>query len=131
MEKYKENKNEYLNIFDYYIYICLDKGLAKERRMKTTKVANDYYDEILWPEHIKYCTSYIDLFKYLNEGNKNIVIIDGNKQYEIKDMALSILKWLNVIKTFNSDKKFEETYNNIFSDFENQIQLLEKHFSQI
>ena len=46
-------------------------------------------------------------------------------------MALSILKWLNVIKTFNSDKKFEETYNNIFSDFENQIQLLEKHFSQI
>ena len=131
MEKYKENKNEYLNIFDYYIYICLDKNIAKERRMKTTKVANDYYDEILWPEHIKYCTSYIDLFKYLNESNKNIVIIDGNKQYEIKDMALSILKWLNVIKTFNSDKKFEETYNNIFSDFENQIQLLEKHFSQI
>ena len=52
-------ENIYLNIYDYYIYICLDKIIAKERRMKTTKVANDYYDEILWPEHIKYCSKYI------------------------------------------------------------------------
>ena len=48
MEKNNE-ENIYLNIFDQYIYICLDKIIAKERRMKTTKVANDYYDEILWP----------------------------------------------------------------------------------
>ena len=158
-EKYEEEKDNYLNLFDYYIYICLDKNIAKERRMKTTKVANDYYDEILWPEHIKYCKNYltynrnkffinvylvifkcdiyfiinINFFKYLKENNKNILIIDGNKQYEITQMALSILKWINVSDSFFScsDDKYEDIYSNIFTDFDTQIKLLEKHFSQV
>ena len=132
-EKYEEEKDNYLNLFDYYIYICLDKDIAKERRMKTTKVANDYYDEILWPEHIKYCNSYLDFFKYLKENNKNILIIDGNKQYEITQMALSILKWINVSDSFFScsDCKYEDIYSNIFTDLDTQIKLLEKHFSQV
>ena len=69
-EIYKEETDNYLNIFDYYIYICLDKNIAKGRRMKTTKVPNDYYDEILWPEYIKYSNKYIDFFKYLKEKIK-------------------------------------------------------------
>ena len=129
-EKYKEEVNNYLNIFDYYIYICLDKAIAKERRMKTTKVGNDYYDEILWPEHIKYCTKYIQFFKYLKENNKNILIIDGNKLYGIKDMALCILKWINIIEKLENDE-LNKLYNNLFTDFNIQMNLLEKHFSQI
>ena len=129
-EKYKEEVNNYLNIFDYYIYICLDKAIAKERRMKTTKVGNDYYDEILWPEHIKYCTKYINYFKYLKENNKNILIIDGNKLYGIKDMALCILKWINFIEKLENDE-LNKLYNNLFTDFNIQMNLLEKHFSQI
>ena len=129
-EKYKEEVNNYLNIFDYYIYICLDKAIAKERRMKTTKVGNDYYDEILWPEHIKYCTKYIQFFKYLKENNKNILIIDGNKLYGIKDMALCIFKWINFIEKLENDE-LNKLYNNLFTDFNIQMNLLEKHFSQI
>ena len=129
-EKYKEEVNNYLNIFDYYIYICLDKAIAKERRMKTTKVGNDYYDEILWPEHIKYCTKYIQFFKYLKENNKNALIIDGNKLYGIKDMALCILKWINIIEKLENDE-LNKLYNNLFTDFNIQMNLLEKHFSQI
>ena len=129
-EKYKEEVNNYLNIFDYYIYIYLDKAIAKERRMKTTKVGNDYYDEILWPEHIKYCTKYIQFFKYLKENNKNILIIDGNKLYGIKDMALCILKWINIIEKLENDE-LNKLYNNLFTDFNIQMNLLEKHFSQI
>ena len=126
-EKYKEEVNNYLNIFDYYIYICLDKIIAKERRMKTTKVCNDYYDEILWPEHIRYCSKYIQFFKYLKKNNKNILIIDGNKLYGIKDMALCILKWVKIIEKLEN----YELYNNLFTDFNVQMNLLEKHFSQI
>ena len=127
-EKYKEEVNNYLNIFDYYIYICLDKAIAKERRMKTTKVGNDYYDEILWPEHIKYCTKYIQFFKYLKENNKNILIIDGNKLYGIKDMALCILKWINIIEKLENDE-LNKLYNNLFTDFNIQMNLLETFFS--
>ena len=113
-EKYKKEINDYLNIFDYYIFICLDKNIAKKRRMKTTKVANDYYDEILWPEHIKYCKKYIDFFKYLKENNRNILIIDGSKEYDIQEMALSILKWINVINSsFSSEEKYEDIYNEL------------------
>ena len=127
MEK-NNDENIYLNIFDYYIYICLDKIIAKERRIKTTKVANDYYDEILWPEHIKYCSKYINFFKYLKENNKKFLIIDGNKQYDIKDMAICILKWIN----FNInliDIKINEIYEKMFVNLEEQIKLLEKHFA--
>ena len=129
-EKYKEEKNNYLNLFDYYIYICLDKKIAKERRMKTTRVANDYYDEILWPHHIRYCTEYIQFFEYIKERNKNILIIDGNKEYEIKLMALCILKWLNVIISFTSNSNGNELYKKLFTDYGSQINLLKKHFSQ-
>ena len=131
-EKYKEETDDYLNIFDYYIYICLDKNIAKERRMKTTKVANDYYDETLWPEHIKYCNKYVDFFKYLKEKNKNILIIDGNKEYNIQKMALSILKWLNALNSFSSSVvKFEDIYSELFTNIYKQMNLLEEHFSQI
>ena len=131
-EKYKNEVNDYLNIFDYYIYICLDKNIAKERRMKTTKVANDYYDEILWPEHIKYCNKYIDFFKYLKENNKNILIIDGNKEFDIKQMALCILKWINALNSsFSTDIKYEDIYGKLFTSFGEQTNLLEKHFSHI
>ena len=124
--------NDYLNIFDYYIYICLDKNIAKERRMKTTKVANDYYDEILWPEHIKYCNKYIEFFKYLKGNNKNILIIDGNKEFDIKQTALCILKWIHVLNpSYLTDIKYEDIYDKLFLNFEEQVKLLEKHFSQI
>ena len=129
-DKYNTETNNYLNIFDYYIYICLNKNIAKERRMKTTRVANDYYDEILWPEHIKYCKQYIDFFKYMKGNNKNILIIDGNKEFEIYRMALSILKWINALDSFFADSKTEDICNKMFTDFNTQINLLEKHFSQ-
>ena len=129
MEKNNE-ENIYLNIFDYCIYICLDKIIAKERRMKTTKVASDYYDEILWPEHIKYCSKYINFFKYLKENNKKFLIIDGNKKYEIKDMAICILKWINFDINL-IDIKLNDIYEKMFVNLEEQIKLLEKHFAQI
>ena len=127
-EKYKAEVNNYLNILDYYIYICLDKSIAKERRMKTTKVGNDYYDEILWPEHIKYCTKYIQFFKYLKENNKNILIIDGNKQYDSKKVAICILKWIKVLK--NCDNDCNSLYNILFTPIEDQLNLLKKNFNK-
>ena len=120
------DKNKYLNLFDYYIYICLDKKIAKERRMNTSTVYNDYYDYILWPEHIKYCSKYIDFFKVQNNNNKNILIIDGNKQYKPKFVAVSILKWINVFKSCKIS--YNEIYNQLFVSFDKQLALLEKNF---
>ena len=57
-------ENEYLNLFDIFIFISLDKSIAKMRRMKTTRVPDDYYEDILWPEYIKNCSKYIDYFIY-------------------------------------------------------------------
>ena len=75
-------KSDYLDLFDYYIYICLDKSIAKARRMKTTRVPPDYYDFILWPEHIKNCSEYVKFFEDKKKDNKSFLIIDGNKQYD-------------------------------------------------
>ena len=119
---------DYLNLFDYYIYICLDKKIAKERRMKTTRVPEDYYEFILWPEHIKYCSKYVNFFKNQKNNNKNILIIDGNKEYNPVVVAICILKWVNAIK--NIDIKYNEIYNCLFTSFDNQFNLIEKHFSK-
>ena len=119
---------DYLNLFDYYIYICLDKKIAKERRMKTTRVPEDYYEFILWPEHIKYCSKYVNFFKNQKNNNKNILIIDGNKEYNPVVIAICILKWVNAIK--NIDIKYNEIYNCLFTSFDNQFNLIEKHFSK-
>ena len=37
-------ESNYLNLFDYYIYTCLDKQIAKNRRMKTTRVPPGYFE---------------------------------------------------------------------------------------
>ena len=118
------DQNNYLNLFDYYIYICLDKSIAKERRMKTTRVPEDYYDYILWPEHIKYCSQYVNFFKNKKYSDKNVLIIDGNKEYNPKSVALCILKWMNICKS-SIDKYI---YNSLFIAFDNQLNLLEKNF---
>ena len=121
-----QDKIKYLSLFDYYIYICLDKKIAKERRMNTSTVYNDYYDYILWPEHIKYCSKYIDFFKAQKKNNKKILIIDGNKQYKPIFVAVSILKWINVFKSCKIS--YNEIYNQLFVSFDKQLALLEKNF---
>jgi uridine kinase len=119
-------ENNYLNLYDYYIYISLDKSKAKERRMRTTRVPDDYYECILWPEHIKYCSKYVNFLKNQKYWNKKeILILDGNKEYNNKNVALCILKWMNVY-TNNLDMYF---YNSIFTKFDTQLNLLEKNFN--
>ena len=125
MSNYNDNSN-YLDLFDYYIYICLDKSIAKERRMKTTPVPPDYYDFILWPEHIKYCSEYVTFFKNKKNDDKNILIIDGNKQYDSITVALCILKWINASK--RSDSRCNEIYKRLFTPMDNQLNLLQKNF---
>ena len=118
---------EYLNIFDVLIFIALDKATAKMRRMKTTSVPDDYYEEILWPEYIKNCSKYIDYFNQQKNNNKNVLIIDGNIEYDIKNLAVCILKWMNIIK---DDKLInKEIYNDIFISYEQQIYLIEDSLS--
>jgi len=117
-------QNNYLNLFDYYIYICLNKSIAKERRMRTTRVPEDYYDCILWPEHIKYCSQYVNFFKNKKFSDKNVLIIDGNKEYNEKAVALCILKWMNICKSSIDNY----IYNNLFIAFDAQLNLLEKNF---
>lgn len=122
------DNNNYLNLFDYYIFISLDKKLAKLRRMKTTTVPDDYYEEILWPEYIKNCSSYIEFLSFQKfKNNKNVLIIDGNKQYNPKDMALCILKWINVFK--NNSFVNPEIDKSLFTSFEQQIKLIKKSLS--
>ena len=122
------NEIKYLNIFDYYIFISLDKKIAKIRRMKTTAVPDDYYEEILWPEYIKNCSSYIEFLSFQKfKNNKNVLIIDGNKQYNPKDMALCILKWINVFK--NNSFVNPEIDKSLFTSFEQQIKLIKKSLS--
>ena len=126
MRKQKD-EIEYLNIFDVFIFIALDKSIAKKRRMETTSVPDDYYEEILWPEYIKNCSKYIDYFNQQKNNNKDVLIIDGNKEYDIKCLAICILKWMNII---NDDKiKNKEIYNDIFISYEEQIYLIEDSLS--
>ena len=118
------NKNDelnYLNLFDYFIYICLKKTTAKIRRMRTTIVPDDYYEDVLWPEHIKYCSQYINFFRKKKEENKNILIIDGNKEYSPKEVAICILKWIGAFQ--KSDINNIDIYNNLFSSFNIQFNL--------
>ena len=124
----ENNKYEYLDLFDYYIYICLDKSIAKIRRMKTTAVASDYYDFILWPEHIKYCSEYVEFFEDKINDNRNVLIIDGNKQYDTKTVALCIFKWINVFK--NCDNDCMSLYNILLIPMEGQLNLLKKNFNK-
>ena len=121
-----DDEEDYLNLFDYYIYICLDKTIARERRMKTKSVPGDYYDYVIWPEHIKYCSKYVDFLKKQKKNNKKVLIIDGNKQYNAKMMAICILKWINVFEKCN--KYYYYYYYKIFIPFNKQLNLLENNF---
>ena len=126
----KKNEINYLKLFDYYIYICLEKKLAKIRRMKTTTVPDDYYEEILWPEHINNCWTYQDFlsnqkYKY----KKEVLIIDGNKEYNPKSMALCILKWIGVFNDNNNNLIDYKVYNDMFVSFNKQIDLIKKNFA--
>jgi hypothetical protein len=94
--------------------------------MKTTPVPPDYYDFILWPEHIKYCSEYVTFFKNKKNNNKNILIIDGNKQYDSITVALCILKWIKASK--RSDSRCNEIYKRLFTPMDNQLNLLQKNF---
>ena len=121
----KNNEINYLNLFDYFIYICLNKSIAKERRMKTTAVPDDYYEYILWPEHIKYCSKYINFFE--NRSNKrNILILDGNRQYNPNIVASCILKWIGAYKQSNNN--INDFYNTLFTSFDKQINILKNNF---
>ena len=118
---------EYLNIFDVLIFIALDKSIAKMRRMKTTSVPDDYYEEILWPEYIKNCSNYIEYFNQQKNNNKNVLIIDGNKEYDVKNLSICLLKWMNII---NDDKIINaEIYKELFIQYNEQIYLIENSFS--
>ena len=116
------DENEYLNLFDIFIFISLEKSIAKMRRMKTTRVPDDYYEEILWPEYIKNCSRYIDYFIYQINNKKNVLVINGNKQYDIKKTAVCILKWMNVINNDNLVDK--NIYNDMFIAFDKQVNLI-------
>ena len=70
----------------------------------------------------------INFFKNKKNNNKNILIIDGNKEYSPTIVAICILKWIDVIK--NLDIKYHEIYNCLFTSFDKQISLLEKNFSK-
>ena len=121
------DENEYLNLFDIFIFISLDKSIAKMRRMNTTRVPDDYYEEILWPEYIKNCSKYIEYFIYQKNNNKNVLIINGNKQYDIKKTAICILKWMNII---NNDNLVDiNLYNDIFISFDKQLYLIKGSLS--
>ena len=119
--------NEYLNLFDILIFISLNKSIAKMRRMKTTSVPNDYYEEILWPEYIKNCSKYINYFINQKNQNKNVLVINGNKEYNIYKMAICILNWLKIINTENIVDK--NIYNELFMPFDKQISLIEQSLS--
>ena len=114
-------KSDYLDLFDYYIYICLDKSIAKARRMKTTRVPPDYYDFILWPEHIKNCSEYVKFFEDKKKDNKSFLIIDGNKEYPPKEVSICILKWIGALQ--KSDINNIDIYNSLFTSFNNQFNL--------
>ena len=121
----KTDESEYLNLFDVFIFICLDKSLAKMRRMKTTTVPEDYYEEILWPEYIKNCSKYIDYFTYQNNINHKILLtIDGNEEYDIKETAKCVLKKLNIVN-IEIDNNI---YNELFKPFYQQLNLIESSF---
>ena len=76
---------------------------------------------------IKNCSKYIDYFNQQKNNNKDVLIIDGNKEYDIKCLAICILKWMNII---NDDKiKNKEIYNDIFISYEEQIYLIEDSLS--
>jgi hypothetical protein len=123
----KQDEYDYLNIFDVLIFISLDKSIAKMRRMKTTSVPDDYYEEILWPEYIKNCSKYIEYFNQQKNNKKNVLIIDGNKEYNIKNLAICILKWMNII---NNDKLIDkEMHNDLFISYNEQIFLIEDSLS--
>ena len=56
-----------------------------------------------------------------------MLIIDGNIEYDIKNLAVCILKWMNIIK---DDKLInKEIYNDIFISYEQQIYLIEDSLS--
>ena len=105
----------------------MDKSIAKERRMKTTTVPGDYYDYILWPEHIKYCSKYIEFLSEQKNKNKNVLIIDGNKEYNVKSVAICILKWINIYK---KDLDDDYIYNCLFTNFDSQLNLLKNNFNK-
>jgi len=123
----KTDEIEYLNLFDMFFFISLDKSIAKIRRMKTTRVPDDYYEDILWPEYIKNCSKYIDYFIYQKNNNKNVLVINGSKQYDIKTMAICILKWMNVIDNNNLVDK--NIYNDMLVSFDKQIDLIKGSLS--
>ena len=117
----KSDENDYLNLFDVFIFISLSKSIAKMRRMKTTSVPNDYYEEILWPEYIKNCSKYINYFIEQKNKNKNVLIINGNEEYNINKMTVCILKWLNIVDV-EPDKYM---YSTLLKPFNEQIYLIE------
>ena len=121
------NENDYFNLIDIFIFTSLDKKIAKIRRMKTTAVPEDYYEEILWPEYVKNCTKYIKLFQEQKlKNNKDVLVIDGNMEYNINKVATCILKWINVAIVNNILDI--NLYNDIFIPFNEQIYLMEKSF---
>ena len=56
--------------------------------------------------------------------NQNVLIIDGNKEYNPIDIALCILKWVNVSNNINCN-----IYNSLFTSFYKKIELIKKNFS--
>ena len=116
------NEFDYINLFDVFIFIALNKKIAKKRRMETTTVPDDYYEEILWPEYIKNCSKYIDLFYEQKNKNKNVLIINGNMEYNTNKVAICILKWINVISVDNILDL--NLYKDIFRPFNEQIYLM-------
>ena len=117
----KSDEEEYLNLFDVLIFISLDKAIAKKRRMLTTRIPEDYYEEILWPEYIKNCSKYIDYFINENNNNKNVLVINGNNEYDINKLSICILKWLNIVD-IDADKYM---YEELFKQFKEQIYLID------
>jgi len=53
--------------------------------------------------------------------NKNVLIINGNEEYNLNKMAVCILKWLNIVDV-EPDKYM---YSTLLKPFNEQIYLIE------
>ena len=99
--------------FEKSIFIYITKEICKERRMKTTRVPNSYFENILWPAYIK--NNY-----HLAKWKKNKIDGLGNDLMVLDGTLLSKDEILNKSLNFIFGK------NDYERDKDNEQKLLDK-----
>lgn len=97
--------------FDKSIFIYITKKICKERRMKTTPVPNNYFENLLWPAYIK--NNY-----HLAEWKKNKVEGLGN------DLLVMDSTILNKDEILNKSIQFIFGNSVYMRDIDNEQKLL-------